>query len=713
MSQSIYVTSANRGSGKTTLALGLVSALDAILGKVAYFKPIASPRSLDSAERLRESLGLAWQVTDMMPVTSAEVVESIANNTFDAVLDRIMEAYSTLSREADFVVIEGSDYTGAMSTFAFNINAEIAKNLGAPTLLVADAIDCFETSVVGKVRDPAAVDRMFRNIRMVTESLREQGADLLGVVINRATPQAADAIQELAKATLGEAGINLLGTLPRCSTLAHPTLAEVSDRTYALVSSGQTRLDVTIQGVIIGAMSLNSVLGRVTPGALVIVPGDRDDVIIGLASTYHSKALATPCGLVLTGALKPGINTRRLLQDISHGEMPILEVRTDTYETALRISELERGLDPAQPHRVDAMRGLLERFLNLAALAELAGGPTHRAGQTPKQFLYGVIEKARADRKHIVLPEGTEERILRAASALLVRGVVDLTLLGDEDEIARKRDALGLRMEGARLINPKTHPWRERFAREYQRLRAHKNPLFDHAWDLMGESTYFGTMMVQMGHADGLVSGAVHTTADTLRPALEFVKTSPGYSIASSVFFMCLPDQVLVYGDCAVNPNPTAPQLADIALASAHTAAAFGIDPKVAMLSYSTGASGHGDDVNDVREATRLFRERSSIPVEGPIQYDAAIDADVAHTKLPHSEVAGKANIFIFPDLDAGNTTYKAVQRAAKAIAVGPVMQGLRKPVNDLSRGCSVADIINTVAITAVQAQQAQAAKES
>lgn len=703
MTQSILVTSANRGSGKTTFALGLVGALEAFVGRVAYFKPIATPRSLETAEALMRTLGLSGDLEDMMPTTAAEVVEAVAQNAFDSVLDRIMEAYGRIAKDADFVVIEGTDYSGAMSTFAFNINAQIAKNLGAPTLLVADAIDAFETSVVGKVRDPQAVERMVRNVRMVTENLREQGAELLGVVINRANPAAAEAIQMAASAALGD--VRVLGTIPRDSALSQPTLGEVADKTYAQVTSGERRLDVIATSVLVAAASLNTVLGRVTPGALLLVAGDRDDVILGLAALYRSKALATPSGLVLTGSLKPGANTRRLLQDLSHNELPILEVRTDTYETALRISELASQLDPGRPHRIEAMRHLLEAHVDIAALAQAVKGPSMKMGQTPKQFLYGIMEKARADRKHIVLPEGTEERVLRASAALLARGVVHLTLLGDEGEIGRKRDALGLNLDGARLVNPETHAWREVFAKEYQRLRAHKNPLWEHAWERMGDPTYFGTMMVQLGYADGLVSGAVHTTADTLRPALEFVKTHPGYAIASSVFFMCLPDQVLVYGDCAVNPNPTAEELADIALASADTAAAFGISPRVAMLSYSTGASGKGEDVDAVRRATAIVRSRSSIPVEGPIQYDAAIDAEVAHTKLPHSQVAGHANIFIFPDLDAGNTTYKAVQRAAKAIAVGPVMQGLRKPVNDLSRGCTVADIINTVAITAVQAQ--------
>jgi phosphate acetyltransferase len=328
---------------------------------------------------------------------------------------------------------------------------------------------------------------------------------------------------------------------------------------------------------------------------------------------------------------------------------------------------------------------------------------------TPKQFIYRIVDLARRDPRRIVLPEGREERILKASEVLLQRRIVDLTLLGPEAEIMDIAGRLGLKLPGVQIIDPSATDLRETFARRYIELRqgAKKNPTWDLAYDLMLDPTYFGTMMVHEGLADGMVSGSITTTAATLRPALEFIKTRPGVSIASSVFFMCLPDQVLVYGDCAVNPNPDAEELADIALASAETARSFEIEPYVAMLSYSTGSSGKGSDVDKVREATRLVQERNpSLPVEGPIQYDAAVDPSVARTKLPESRVAGAATVLVFPDLNSGNNTYKAVQRAARAIAVGPVMQGLRMPVNDLSRGCTIPDIINTVAITAIQAQR-------
>jgi phosphate acetyltransferase len=326
-------------------------------------------------------------------------------------------------------------------------------------------------------------------------------------------------------------------------------------------------------------------------------------------------------------------------------------------------------------------------------------------------FEYELLEKARKHKQHIVLPEGEEERILRAAETLLRREVVEITLLGDEKIIGERIAQLGLKMETVKIIDPKASSLLEEYVETYYDLRKHKGITMENAHDVMCDVNFFGTMMVYKDHADGVVSGSVHSTAATVRPAFEIIKTKPGFSIVSSVFFMCLENRVLVYGDCAVNPNPNAKQLAEIAMSSAQTARTFGIEPVVAMLSYSSGESGKGEDVELVREATKIAKElaRNSDPelkLDGPIQYDAAVDPSVARTKMPDSEVAGKATVFIFPDLNTGNNTYNAVQRSAGAVAIGPVLQGLKRPVNDLSRGCTIPDIVNTVAITAIQAQE-------
>jgi phosphate acetyltransferase len=381
-------------------------------------------------------------------------------------------------------------------------------------------------------------------------------------------------------------------------------------------------------------------------------------------------------------------------------------VRSDTFDTAVTVAGVPAVLRADNERKIASALGLFESHVDLAELeSRLASVRSDRV--TPLMFEYELIRRAKEDRRHIVLPEGAEPRILRAADILLRRGVVTFTLLGDEERVRQAAATLGIDLTGVAIVNPVESPHFDDFVRTYHALRKHKGMTEDVARDRMSDVSYFGTMMVYKGLADGMVSGSVHTTQHTIRPAFEFIKTKPGVSVVSSVFFMCLPDRVLVYGDCAVNPNPTAEQLAEIALSSAATAAAFGIDPRIAMLSYSTGESGQGREVDKVREATQIARRlRPDLKIEGPIQYDAAVDASVAATKLPGSEVAGRATVFIFPDLNTGNNTYKAVQRSSGAVAIGPILQGLRKPVNDLSRGCTVPDIVNTVAITAIQAQE-------
>jgi len=709
MANCIYVTSTHAGSGKTSVALGLVGLLERSLGRVAYFKPISQPGvpgAVGDIQLVKEALGLPYQLGEMGMYRSDQVRQMVSAGRYDEVVEGILEAFEELARRADFVVIEGTDYEGAMASFEFDINADLSKNLGAPVVLVADAENAFETTLTGKVRDPRALETMLENVRMVKENLEERRCELLGLILNRSNPGAAADIRLLAAEPLRQLGVPVLGVLPRSDSLEKPTISEIAQALGAHILSGRSRLDVVAQVVHVAAMGLDQVLQRLERGVLVLVPGDRSDLLLGLGAAYGSSSVPSPSGIVITGGIPMQEATEGLFLDLTRREMPVLTVPWTSYEAALKVSAVKARLDPSQRTRIELVKTMVEEHVDVSPILARAAADSDDTRVTPKQFMHRIVDMARKHRRHIVLPEGIEERVLRAAEAVRVRGLARLTLLGDEAELRRRIAALGLDLDGVELIDPARSPWREDFALEYQRLRAHKNPSYEQAYDLMADPSYFGTMMVQMGRAHGMVSGSVTTTAATLRPALEFVRTLEGFRIASSVFFMLLPDQVLVYGDCAVNPNPTAEQLADIALASAGTAKAFGIEPKVAMLSYSTGASGRGSDVDKVRAATAIVRERNpDLPVEGPIQYDAAIDPAVARTKLPDSAVAGIATVFVFPDLNAGNNTYKAVQRAARAIAVGPVMQGLRKPVNDLSRGCTIPDIINTIAITAVQSQ--------
>jgi phosphate acetyltransferase len=395
----------------------------------------------------------------------------------------------------------------------------------------------------------------------------------------------------------------------------------------------------------------------------------------------------------------------RLVDGYGGAGIPVVAIDGDTYTVTRAVTGVRGAITAGSTAKIAAAIGLFEDNVDVTALVERIdlARPTR---MTPLMFEHALIERARADRRHIVLPEGGDDRVLRAADQLLHRGVVDLTVLGAERDVMARAGALGLALPGVRIVDPLTSEHRTGFAETYHELRKHKGVTADMAYDQMGDVSYFGTMMIHLGLADGMVSGAAHTTAHTIRPAFEFIRTAPGRKVVSSVFLMCLADRVLVYGDCAVVPDPDPEQLADIAISAAATASMFGIEPRIAMLSYSTGESGSGADVDKVRAGTALARERRpDLLIEGPIQYDAAVDPDVARTKLPGSPVAGRATVFVFPDLNTGNNTYKAVQRSAGAVAIGPVLQGLNKPVNDLSRGALVPDIVNTVAITAIQAQ--------
>jgi phosphate acetyltransferase len=437
---------------------------------------------------------------------------------------------------------------------------------------------------------------------------------------------------------------------------------------------------------------------------VVIVPADRSDVLLALVTAQRAQGFPTLAGIILNGGLLPHPAIDKLVKGI-RPTLPLIATRHGTYKTAELVSHTRGRVGAGALRKVDTALEIVERYIHGPALVEQMRARVP-AAVTPQMFEYRLLDRARADRRHIVLPEGDDDRILLAAGRLLARGIVDLTVLGAGAAVRRRGAELGVDLSDAQVFDADTSGLLDKFAAEYARLRAHKGMTEDRAREVMRDISYFGTMMVHLGVADGMVSGAAHTTAHTIRPSFEIIKTAPGVSTVSSVFLMCLSDRVLAFGDCAVLPNPTTEQLADVAISSAATAAQFGINPKIALLSYSTGSSGAGADVDKVRAATQLVRERRpDLLVEGPIQYDAAVEPSVAASKMPGSPVAGQATVLVFPDLNTGNNTYKAVQRTAGAVAIGPVLQGLAKPVNDLSRGALVDDIVNTVAITAIQAQ--------
>jgi phosphate acetyltransferase len=564
--------------------------------------------------------------------------------------------------------------------------------LSAPILLVANAAD-------------ADAEHILNNIEVSKESIDEKGCDFQGVIVNKLGLDDFDKLSKQVRKGLSKLGITLFGMIPQIPVLSQPRMGEIAAKVGAKVLFGKEYLDNLVSGTKVAAMLIGNMLERIKDGMLIITPGDRDDVLIAAMMSRVATNFPNISGLVLSGDLQPSKSVKRLIGGLAGFRIPILSMSTDTYDTAVQISGIRTSIFSTDREKLDLVQTFMDRHIERDELEKIFQIKRPKK-MTPIAFLHGLMEKAASNRKRIVLPEGDEERTLKASARIRDRGIADLVLLGNKKKVVTAAGKVNVSLDGIEVIDPVEASNLKDYIADYMELRKHKKVTDYTARDLMVDPIYYGTMMVHRGEADGLVSGAMHTTAHTIRPAFQIIKTKPGMSLVSSIFFMCLPDRVLVYGDCAVNPNPNAQELADIAIASAETTAAFGIEPYVAMLSYSTGESGAGPEVDRVREATKIVQEKApNLKVEGPIQYDAAISPATAKTKLPKSQVAGRANVFIFPDLDAGNTAYKAVQRSANAVAVGPVLQGLNKPVNDLSRGCLVEDIIYTIAITAIQAQ--------
>ena len=684
----MYIASPEGWTGKSAVALGLLDALTREVGSVGVFRPLTDPTSAAPGgdviiDLLISQPGINETYDEALGVTYDE-----ARDNPDEALQVIVERFGQLVDRFDVILVVGSDYTDVSTGTELSFNAKIAANLGSPVVLV----------VHGRDRTP-------EQVRAAADSgiaeLRANHAQTVAVIANRAEEGAEDSI----RAALTDLPDVMVATVPEIPILSAPTFRSLVEAADAeLVLGAESWMDREALGIIVAAMSLPNVLARLRPDVAVIAPSDRTDLLPGLLLAHESGTFPTLAGVILTGGYPLPDTIRRLSEGVQR-DLPIALTDLGTFTTAEHLMRVRGPITKSSTVKLETARRVFAESVDQAALLAAIAVPSSDV-LTPLMFEHQLMERARADRQRIVLPESTDDRILEAAAILLRRGVADLILLGDENQVRARSSALALDLDAAKIISPNDPELVERFAAAYTEARAHKGMTVDRAREIIPDVSYFGTMMVHLGMADGMVSGAINTTAHTIRPALEFVKTKPGVSTVSSVFLMCLADRVLVYGDCAVIPEPTTQQLADIATSSAETARQFGIEPRIAMLSYSTGASGSGSEVERVRAATALAKERApDLLIEGPIQYDAAIDPDVARTKLPDSEVAGRATVFIFPDLNTGNNTYKAVQRSAHAVAIGPVLQGLRKPVNDLSRGALVEDIVNTVAITAVQGQ--------
>jgi phosphate acetyltransferase len=696
MTDSLYIATTQPHCGKSLISLGITELLLRRTNRVGVFRPIISDKSAETRDKnidlLLQQFNLPVDYDDTYVYTRSDVVDLLGHGKADEVLDNIIRKFKALEEKCDFILCIGSDFEGGGSAVEFDINADVARNLNSPVLIVASAADDVDGSTISA-------------INVTFDSFFEHGCQVLGVIVNRADPDNLDALNAALLAELTDEN-QLIAVVPADKMLRSPSVREIADHLNATVLFGEDQLDRLAHDYMTVSMQIRNFLPRLTENALLITSGDRDDVLLTASQAHTSRNYRPIAGVVLTGGLRPSEPVMHLLEGLQT-IFPVLSVESFTYNTTTAVGSVRSYVTAENKVKIARSLRLFEENVDTDALATRIS-TIRPTGMTPKMFLFNLVQKAKRDKKHIVLPEGTDERILRAARLLINRDIVDLTLLGDPTAVRQvnARAGIGLDFDRVNIIDPRQSVNFMTYAEKLVELRRHRGANMDMARDWMTDVSYFGTMMVYMGHADGMVSGATHTTQHTIRPALQFVKTKPGFSVVSSVFFMALEDRVLVYGDCAVNPNPTAEQLAEIAIASADTALAFGIEPRVAMLSYSSGASGQGEDVERVRAATKMAQERRpDIILDGPLQYDAAVSSEVAAQKMPDSPVAGQANVFIFPDLNTGNNTYKAVQRETGAIAIGPVLQGLNKPVNDLSRGCTVEDIFNTVTITAIQAQ--------
>ena len=697
MASSIYLATSEAHCGKSLVCLGILEMILRKTKRVGVFRPIigGNRKSRDkNINLLLTHFNLDIEYEDTFAFTRREAREMISGGQYNKVLDTVIEKYKNLEKQCDFVLCEGTDYTDEGSSFDFDINVDIAKNLGCPVL------------ILGRGDMGRELEEVISPVQLSYEHFANKECEILGVIINRVRSALAHELLLDIRHRIKDKEL-LISVIPENIVLQSPNMQEIANHLGAEILYGEELMGKQVYRYSVAAMQMQNYLEHMTENCLVISPGDRGDIILTALQAHQSQNYPPISGLLLTTRLLPNSSIKKLLDGLP-SVLPILSVDSNTYDTVSRLATLTSYIDPESHHKITISKKLFEKYVDTITLEEMISNVRVR-GITPKMFQYNLVQKAKEDKKHIVLPEGNDDRILKAAEILLEQDIVELTILGKPEEVKNliTRHGIHLDMERVDIINPSDSELLDDFIDRFIEIRKNKGANRDNARDALVDVSYFGTMMVLTGLADGMVSGAAHTTQHTIRPAFQLIKTKPGVSIVSSVFFMALEDRVLVYGDCAINPSPNAEQLAEIAASSAETSEAFDIEPKVAMLSYSSGESGKGEEVEKVRKATQILKEKHpDLKVEGPIQYDAAVDKEVGTKKMPNSEVAGNASVLIFPDLNTGNNTYKAVQRETGALAIGPILQGLRKPVNDLSRGCTVADIVNTVVITAIQAQR-------
>ncbi len=691
--KSLYISAREISAGTLFISMGMMEILKGRLHRVAFFRPIIANKDVKDGdiEFMLEKYNLDMDYNDTYCFDVEYVESMVAQNRKKEFIQQIIKQFKKLEREYDFVLCEGIRQSFLNSNIGFDLNIFIAQNLGSPYI-----------NIINAKEDNA--QEVYESVLIENETLISHGCTHFATFINRLDGQKREYLEK--KLHNYKYTTYFLDELEELSFISiYDVMDTLKAKPILLAEKDHTR---TIRAIKIAALSLDNFLEHIEEDDLMIVPADRSDIILGLLGALYSTAYPNISCILFPFDMNIHPNIKKLIFGLEQFNIPILSVVGDTYETARAISKIHSRIRVNSDRKIALSLGLFNANVDRTYIENKISTSVSEI-MTPIMFEYKLFDIASSNKKKIVLPESSDERILRAAEIILVRGVADIILLGNENELRENYQRLGLDLSLATIIDHENSELMSEFVECFYELRKEKGLSHTAAKDTMLHINYFATMMVHLGYADGMVSGAIHSTGDTIRPALQIIKTSQDVNIVSSVFFMCLDTKVLVYGDCAINQDPDAKALADIALASTATAVAFGIDPKVAMLSYSTGESGVGVEVDKVRAATLKVKELNpELLIEGPIQYDAAVNKNVAKKKLPNSRVAGEASVFIFPDLNTGNNTYKAVQRSSGAVAIGPILQGLNKPVNDLSRGCLVADIVNTVAITAIQAIQAE-----
>ena len=694
MSKGIYVATIEPNSGKSVVVLGLMRMLLGKTAKVGYFRPIIEDIKVGEMDNHINTVVSYFEIDinykKTYAFTRSQVLDLYNQGKSGKVIDEIIKKYKNLEERFDFILVEGTDFSHENSSLELDINLLISKNLGLPAIIVSQG-------------DGKLLSDVVDNVQLAHDTFKEE-VDVLSIMTNKINPDEVSTLKSLLKARINS-GTDIT-VIPKINSLASPTVKEIVKTLKGNILFGHDMLNNQVDNFNVATMQLRNYLNQLKDDCLVITAGDRADIILGSLQANRSKNYPKISGIILTGGLMPEESILKLIEGLS-SIVPIISVKGGTFSVANEIGKIKSRIYAENIEKIETSIATFEKHVDTDKLAnDLI---TFRSDIfTPRMFQYNLLQRALKDKKHIVLPEGDDERVLKAAARLIDAHVVELTLIGEKEKIKERIENydISLDINDVNIVNPIESPHFKDYVNTFYELRKHKGVNLDMAKDAMTDVSYFGTMMIYKGHADGMVSGAVHTTAHTLRPALQFIKTKPGVNIVSSVFFMCLEDRVSIFGDCAINPNPNAEQLAEIAISSAKTAQGFGVEPKVAMLSYSSGASGKGEDVERVRKATEIAKAQApNLKIEGPIQYDAAVDMRIGKSKLPDSEVAGQASVLIFPDLNTGNNTYKAVQRETGTLAIGPMLQGLNKPVNDLSRGCTADDIYSTVIITAIQAQ--------